>query len=122
VSRKLCTLLLYLFFSTCTLRIATWNSTSTEALRELCGTSGEGLIYRSPLHALASTVACEDQQAVHLVTIQILDRVVQALFRIFVRQTGKRIVNTRWPAVLFEGSQDDFLSSRWASRSANTAR
>jgi hypothetical protein len=49
------------------------------------GTFGERLICLSPLHALASTIAFEDQQAVRLVTIQILDRIVQALFGVLVR-------------------------------------
>ena len=93
--------------------IATYNSGSREPLGKVWGNPGEGPAQRSPLHALAGTVAFEDQQAVNLMTIQILDRVVQALFWILVKLTGKRVVNTRRPAFLFEGSQDDFLIGRW---------
>ena len=61
-------------------------------------------VQRSPLDALARAISLEDQQAVHLVSIQILDRVVQALFGILVRFMRNRIVNTGRPAFFFQGS------------------
>ena len=66
----------------------------------------------SPLHALAGTIALEDQQPVYLVAIQTLDRVVQTLFGILVRDMGQRIVNSCGPAFFLEGSEDRLLIGR----------
>src|SRR5438874_6405117 len=75
----------------------------------LWGSCGEGWLPLSPAQALAGAVANEEQQMAHLVAIQILDGVVQALLGILVRLMGKRIVNMGWPTLFLQGSQDHLL-------------
>jgi hypothetical protein len=89
--------------------IALCNGRSREALGKRWGNSGDSQIHLSPAHALSRAVALEDQQAAHLVAIQILDRVVQALFGILLRLVGEGIVNREWPVFFFKGSEDKFL-------------
>src|SRR5262249_17398449 len=66
-------------------------------------------LQRLPADALAGAVAAEPKQAVQLMAIEALDRIVEALLRVTLARAGERVVDLLWPAFLLEGLQDALL-------------